>query len=92
MAPRLTAAQWRVFRLWLVLLSDRQVAAVQNQLHLERRSRGQTDRNAARLFFSSLGEPDLALAGDILVRERVEREVDRRWEQGSAMADGSVAP
>ena len=63
MLEPLNDTEWRVFRLLIRDLPDRELEAVEQQLQREMIHRQECDSSWARLFFTSLSAVDLQRAG-----------------------------
>jgi hypothetical protein len=62
MLEPLTDTEWRVFRLLIRDLPERELEAVEQQLQREMTHRQESDTSWARLFFTSLSSVDLQRA------------------------------
>ena len=73
MLELLNDSEWRVFRLLIRDLPDRELEAVEQQLQREMIHRQECDSSWARLFFTSLSAVDLQRADAEVRYERGER-------------------
>ena len=90
MLELLNDSEWRVFRLLIRDLPDRELEAVEQQLQREMIHRQECDSSWARLFFTSLSAVDLQRADAEVRYERGERvEMLRTVQQQSQLTVAS---
>lgn len=72
------AGHWRIFRLFLLSLTEEELDGVEEHLRRERAARRERENSMVRLFFSALCALDLETAAEQIRGERQGRAEDRR--------------
>lgn len=72
------AGHWRIFRLFLLSLTEKELDGVEEHLRRERAARRERENSMVRLFLSALCALDLETAAEQIRGERQGRAEDRR--------------